>query len=111
MSGQKWGFSVFNTLVGLRCEKTRIYSCQTVSCVFAAAVLEDLEHRNDLVFQHMEPSFARLGAALKEAAALWQFRFPSGDRYVVTYWCNTFVSLWLESVEYVIPPCKTSYHV
>jgi len=88
------GFSVDNASVGLLWDVRRPESIPAKQYhVFLLLLFWTiLRHTNEVVFQHMEPSFARLGAAFKEAAALWQFRFPSGDRYVVTYWCNDFVS-------------------
>ena len=66
----KKGFSVDDALVGLLWD---VRSPESIPAkqyhVFLLLLSWKIwKHRNDVVFQHMEPSFVRLGATLKEAA-------------------------------------------
>jgi len=66
----KMGFSVDNASVGLLWDVRRPESIPAKQYhVFLLLLSWKIwNHRNDVVFQHMEPSFVRLGATLKEAA-------------------------------------------
>jgi hypothetical protein len=46
------------------------------------------KHRNGVVFNNLPPSASRLAATFRDAAHLWQHRFPAAERSVVEQWCH-----------------------
>ncbi|TVU44600.1 hypothetical protein EJB05_04045, partial [Eragrostis curvula] len=48
------------------------------------------KHRNDVVFNDLQPFLSRLQMQCKEGAALWRCRLPSSGQSVVESWCLSF---------------------
>lgn len=48
------------------------------------------KHRNDVVFNSLPASHARLWHACKEDARLWSQRWPAVDRVIADSWCSRF---------------------
>jgi hypothetical protein len=46
------------------------------------------KHRNGVVFNNLPPSASQLAATFRDAAHLWQHRFPAAERSVVEQWCH-----------------------
>ncbi|RCV27742.1 hypothetical protein SETIT_5G349400v2 [Setaria italica] len=51
------------------------------------------KQRNDLVFQHVQPSHPRFWAQCRDEARLWSLRLKQEEQYVADAWCSLFISM------------------